>query len=200
MSILRYFQFDKNTTTSSPSSYNTTFEMNTYDIFTDGSEIKHKTTYKTLAVAWAYVIKFNRETMKKDALGMHNLKLGNNQRAELMAIYKSLESLHDIIDDNNQSNKNDMEINIYTDSDYALKSLTVWSLNWKRNGWKTANKKPVKHKDIIEPCLDIVNALKKNGHIVSFHHVRSHTNKTDYISLGNNEADILAQSTAKTML
>lgn len=196
MTILKYFQTSENKSI-------IPVEMHTYDIFTDGSEIKHKKTYKTLSVAWAYIINLNREMITSNSDNILDLKEGNNQRAELVAIYKALNDVFILTVSNSNRDvivNNSIEINIYSDSDYAIKCFTVWSLNWKRNGWKTANKKPVKHKDIIEPCINLINEIKRKGHLISFHHVRAHTNKTDYISRGNNSVDILAQSTARSML
>ena len=64
-----------------------------YDIFTDGSEIKEKGTYKTLGLGWAYVVKQNKETIAEVSGTMSE---GNNQRVELYAIYKALEYLQKI--------------------------------------------------------------------------------------------------------
>jgi ribonuclease HI len=44
--------------------------------------------------------------------------------------------------------KNSSEITIYTDSTYLKDGITVWINNWKKNGWKSASKKPVKNKDL----------------------------------------------------
>ena len=101
-----------------------------YDIFTDGSEIKEKGTYKTLGLGWAYVVKQNKETIAEVSGTMSE---GNNQRVELYAIYKALEYLQKI--SLNSTIKYD--IIIHSDSDYSIKSLTLWSLNWVRNQWMT---------------------------------------------------------------
>ena len=44
--------------------------------------------------------------------------------------------------------KNNSEITIYTDSTYLKDGITIWINNWKKNGWKGANKKPIKNKDL----------------------------------------------------
>lgn len=163
-----------------------------YDIFTDGSEIKEKGTYKTLGLGWAYVVKQNKETMAEVSGTMSE---GNNQRVELYAIYKALEYLQKI--SLNSTIKYD--IIIHSDSDYSIKSLTLWSLNWVRNQWMTSNKKPVKHRDLIEPSLNMIKELKKHHHLV-FNHVRSHTNKQDFIHKGNAEADALATHESKASI
>jgi ribonuclease HI len=56
---------------------------------------------------------------------------------ELMAAIKSLESL-----------KEPYEVILTTDSQYVRKGITEWIVNWKKNGWKNAAKKPVKNSDL----------------------------------------------------
>lgn len=104
-----------------------------------------------------------------------------NQRAELYAIYKAIKKI-------DKKLKFDT-IHIYSDSEYSIKSLTVWIKEWKKNGWKTANKKPVQNVDII---MKIDKKLQKYKGSIFFTHVYSHTGKQDIHSLGNEEADKLA--------
>ena len=60
-----------------------------------------------------------------------------NNRMELMAAIIALESI-----------KRPCEITLTTDSQYVRKGITEWIANWKRRGWKTADKKPVKNQDL----------------------------------------------------
>ena len=60
-----------------------------------------------------------------------------NNRMELMAAIEALESL-----------KEPCQIRLTTDSVYVQKGISEWLVNWKRNGWKTAGKKPVKNVDL----------------------------------------------------
>lgn len=106
-----------------------------------------------------------------------------NQRAELYAIYKAI-----------KTTVNEYEcqtINVYTDSEYSIKSLTIWINNWKKNGWKNSKKEDVANQDIIKK-IDKYLMLYKNK--IFFHHVRSHTGKQDEISKGNEMADSLARN------
>jgi ribonuclease HI len=103
-----------------------------------------------------------------------------NQRAELFAILKALESI-DI--------KKYNQINIYTDSKYSISCITIWIDNWLKNNWQSKYKKPVKNKDIIK---DIYAIYSKYNHI-NFIHIFAHTNKKDIHSLGNEKADLLAR-------
>lgn len=108
-----------------------------------------------------------------------------NQRAELYAIYKAIKiiSTHD---------KN-FNIKIYTDSEYSIKSLTIWIKNWKKNNWISSTGKPVMNQDIIHKIDKLMeNHLGK----IKFSHVRAHTNKDDYESIHNDITDKLAKSGA----
>ena len=110
-----------------------------------------------------------------------------NQRAELYAILMAIVKItKDIIDVKS--------ITIYTDSDYSIKSLTVWIKKWVKNGWKTYNKKPVENTDLIKSIHHMMEQYKGQ---IKFVHVRSHTKKTDPASVGNSIADDLAVQGAK---
>jgi ribonuclease HI len=63
--------------------------------------------------------------------------LTTNNRMELMAAIRALESL-----------KRPCRVRMTTDSQYVQKGITEWMPRWKRNGWKTAAKKPVKNVDL----------------------------------------------------
>jgi ribonuclease HI len=60
-----------------------------------------------------------------------------NNRMELMAVIRGLEAL-----------KRSCSVVVVTDSRYVMDGLTKWMAGWKRNGWRTANKKPVKNQDL----------------------------------------------------
>lgn len=60
-----------------------------------------------------------------------------NNRMELMAVISALEAL-----------KRPSSVRVTTDSKYVQNGITSWIGNWKRNGWKTAAKKPVKNSDL----------------------------------------------------
>lgn len=147
-------------------------------VFTDGSCIGNGKTYATGGYGIHYPNKEYND-VSEPLLG----KPVTNQRAELMAIYKALKT---ILED--KKNKYD-QIIIYTDSEYSIKSLTKWSANWIKRGWKNSKKQDVKNKDILEPLINLYNNNKLK---IILKHIRSHTGKTDSISLGNEEADKLA--------
>ena len=94
-----------------------------------------------------------------------------NNRMELTAVIRALESL-----------KRDCDVDLYTDSQYVKQGIESWVRNWKRNGWKTADRKPVKNAELWRE-LDALNAR----HRVRWHWVRGHSNDPD-----NERADALA--------
>lgn len=64
-------------------------------------------------------------------------KLTTNNQMELQAVIEALKIL-----------KKSIPVTIYTDSKYVMDGITKWIFNWKKNGWKSANKKPVKNYEL----------------------------------------------------
>jgi len=102
-----------------------------------------------------------------------------NNRMELMAAIQALETL-----------KRPCQVKLYTDSKYVLQGITEWMENWKKRGWKTAAKKPVKNEDLWRR-LD--EALQR--HQVEWQWVRGHTG-----DIGNEKADELANKGVEAFL
>jgi ribonuclease HI len=94
-----------------------------------------------------------------------------NNRMELMAAIQALENLN-----------RQCRVILTTDSEYVRKGITEWLGNWKKRGWKTAAKQPVKNQDLWQR-LDKVAA----EHHVEWHWVRGHTGHPE-----NERADQLA--------
>jgi ribonuclease HI len=82
-----------------------------------------------------------------------------NNRMELMAAISALEAL-----------KRPCDVDLHTDSQYLRQGITSWIHGWKRNGWKTADRKPVKNADLWLR-LDVAVAR----HTVHWHWVRGHS-------------------------
>ncbi len=78
------------------------------------------------------------------------------------------------------------EVQIFTDSKYVKSGITEWIHNWKKNGWKTANKQKVKNKDLWEE-LDLLT----NQFEISWNWVKAHS--ADEL---NNEVDLIAREAA----
>jgi len=96
-----------------------------------------------------------------------------NNRMELMAAIKALEEIN-----------KDYKINLYTDSNYVKDGINSWISNWKKNNWKTANKKEVKNKDL---WIRLDAAIE--GKDISWIWVKGHAGNA-----GNEQADYLARS------
>jgi ribonuclease HI len=97
--------------------------------------------------------------------------LTTNNRMELTAAIKALEAL-----------KRKCSIALYTDSKYVMDGIKSWLPNWKKRGWKTADKKPVKNQDLWVQ-LDAQVAL----HEIEWHWVKGHSGHPE-----NERADELA--------
>ena len=78
------------------------------------------------------------------------------------------------------------KVQIFTDSKYVKSGITEWIHNWKKNGWKTADKKEVKNKNLWTKLDDLSNAFD-----IEWIWVKAHSN--DEL---NNEVDLLARSSA----
>lgn len=94
-----------------------------------------------------------------------------NNRMELTAAIEALAAL----------NRN-CELTLYTDSQYVRRGITEWLQNWKKNGWKTAAKKPVKNADLWQKLDEQVAR-----HQINWVWVKGHAGNP-----GNERADYLA--------
>lgn len=94
-----------------------------------------------------------------------------NNRMELMAAIQGLRAL-----------KRPCQVDLYTDSQYVRKGIMEWMAGWKKNGWKTAARKPVKNEDLWRTLDEEVAR-----HDVKWHWVRGHSGVP-----GNERADALA--------
>ena len=95
-----------------------------------------------------------------------------NNRAEMYAVIDCLLTIM-----NNREYFDDYytrKVIIHTDSKFTIDLLTKWLANWKKNGYKTAKKKPVKNKDLVVMLDNTVQQAKSQGYIVEFKHVRAH--------------------------
>ena len=99
--------------------------------------------------------------------------LTTNNRMELTAAAEALEAL-----------KRGSEVDLYTDSQYVRSGITSWIDGWKRNGWKTADRKPVKNAELWQR-LDAA----RQRHKIKWHWVRGHADTE-----GNIRADELARA------
>jgi ribonuclease HI len=101
--------------------------------------------------------------------------LTTNNRMELMAAIEALKAL-----------KRPCRVKLTTDSAYVRDGITKWIHGWRRNGWRTADKKPVKNADLWQALLDA-----SEPHRIEWHWVKAHNGHAE-----NERADILACAAA----
>jgi ribonuclease HI len=95
-----------------------------------------------------------------------------NNRMELQAVIEALDAL-----------TRTAHIDLYTDSAYVKNGITSWIHSWKKNGWKTADKKPVKNADLWQAL-----EAARHKHEVDWHWVKGHAGHPE-----NERADELAR-------
>ena len=116
---------------------------------------------------WGAILRYNKR--EKELWGGEADT--TNNRMELMAAIRALEAL-----------KRRSHVKLYTDSIYVMKGITSWIHDWKRKGWRTADKKPVKNEDLWRR-LDELAAR----HEIEWHWVKGHAGHPE-----NERADALA--------
>jgi ribonuclease HI len=104
---------------------------------------------------WGAILQWGDHTKELHGGEAHT----TNNRMELMAAIMALESL-----------KRPVTVDLHTDSQYLRNGIMSWIHGWKKNGWRTADKKPVKNADLWQR-LDA--AVK--SHTVHWHWVRGHS-------------------------
>ena len=96
-----------------------------------------------------------------------------NNRMELLAAIEALNAL-----------TQPCVVELYTDSQYVKGGMTGWIVGWKKNGWRTSAKKPVKNAELWQALDEAVS-----GHTVNWHWVKGHAGHPE-----NERADELARS------
>ena len=102
--------------------------------------------------------------------------LTTNNRMELLAAIEGLDSLTEAC-----------QVDLTTDSQYVKQGINQWIHNWRKNGWKTSAKKPVKNVDLWQRLDQLVNK-----HTVEWHWVKGHSGHPE-----NERCDDLARQAAE---
>ena len=121
---------------------------------------------------WAYILRFGEHAREKSGFVTET----TNNRMELTAAIEGLRAL-----------KEPCKVEVVTDSEYVKNGITTWIHGWKRNGWKTAAKKPVVNQDLWQD-LDGATA----GHEIRWTWTKGHADHDD-----NNRCDELATRAAR---
>jgi ribonuclease HI len=107
---------------------------------------------------WAFVATDGKNTAERSGGEADT----TNNRMELTAVIRALKAA-----------SKHAEVEIHTDSQYVKNGMQVWIKNWKKNGWKTADKKVVKNQDLWMLLDEITIDFRLRGNI-SWHWVRGH--------------------------
>ena len=121
---------------------------------------------------WAYILRFNEHTREMSGFERQT----TNNRMELTAVIKGLRAI-----------KEPCKVEVVTDSEYVKNGITTWIHNWKRNGWKTAAKKPVVNQDL---WMDLDR--EASSHDIRWTWTKGHASHED-----NNRCDELATRAAR---
>ncbi|HNY25357.1 MAG TPA: ribonuclease HI [Alphaproteobacteria bacterium] len=103
---------------------------------------------------WAFVATDGKNVAERSG----GEKDTTNNKMELMAVIKALGAA-----------AKHKEVEIYTDSQYVKNGMQSWIKNWKKNGWKTADKKPVKNKELWQKLDELAQSIKIHWNWVKGH-------------------------------
>jgi ribonuclease HI len=166
-----------------------------FSIFCDGA--CKNNGKKNAKAGYGVSVQYDKKELFIISNPLEDSEFHTNQRAELRALSDALDISYKKV--NALALKLDVsvkKVNIYSDSEYSINCLTKWAPSWSKKGWRKANGDDVLHVDIIKPMFEKWSEWNKIAHKLMYdiqiHHVRSHTGKKDYISLGNERADELA--------
>lgn len=136
--------------------------MKKYEVFTDGG-----CSGNPGPGGWAYVILENDSMISYSSGGLEQT---TNNIMELSAVINAIKACQLIGCD---------EISISTDSQYVKNGITTWIINWKKNGWRTAGKDPVKNKELWEELDNLNNSSKIQWNWVKGHAGIKYNEKCD---------------------
>ena len=122
---------------------------------------------------WAAVIRAGAK--EKEISGGEPLT--TNNRMELLAAIRGLEAL-----------KRPCKVALYTDSIYVRDGITKWIHGWRRNGWKTADRKPVKNAELWQALIDASAPHRIDRHWVKVHAGHPENERADALACAEAEA------------
>lgn len=132
-------------------------------IYTDGA-----CSMPSMKGGWGAVLKFG-DTIKEIS-GF--AKETTNNQMELTACIEALSAIK----------KDGFEIDIHTDSQYVKNGITEWIFNWKKNGWKTAGRKPVKNAELWVRLDELNFKLKPKWNWVKAHNGNILNERADFLA------------------
>ena len=123
---------------------------------------------------WGAILRY--KDVEKEISGSQEAT--TNNRMELTAVLQALQLL-----------KEPCEVQIYTDSQYVMKGAEEWLFGWAKNGWRTADKKPVKNSDLWQELY----CLQKK-HVLHWHWVKGHAGHSE-----NERCDLMARNAIENL-
>jgi ribonuclease HI len=132
---------------------------------------------------WAAVLEFGPHTREVSG----GTPATTNNRMEIQAAIEALAAL-----------KEPCQVEFHTDSEYLRNGITAWLWNWKRNGWRTKDKKPVKNDDLWRSLDTQVAKHKMNWHWVKGHAGHAGNERCD--QLANEEIAKIKKTHTKEQL
>ena len=142
-------------------------QKNSIEIFTDGA-----CSGNPGPGGWGAILRYGDVEKELSGFSRHT----TNNRMELLAAICAIEAL-------NRTTVGELT----TDSSYVKDGITKWIHNWKKNGWRKSNRKPVENKDLWERLDAAVSS-----HNITWHWIRGHTGHVE-----NERADTLAVDAIK---
>lgn len=124
---------------------------------------------------WAFILKHPASGKSMEGSGAEPQT--TNNRMELMAVIRGLESL-----------KGASIVDLYSDSQYVLNGLKEWMASWKKRGWKTADKKPVKNIDLWQKLDELQKAHELRFHWIRGHNEHPENERCDQLAVAAREA------------
>jgi len=128
---------------------------------------------------WAYVILKNEQGEAKGPIFLTENwgaeKSTTNNRMELMAVISALESL-------SREEAGAEMLNLYTDSQYVQKGMTLWLKDWKKKGWKTSGREPVKNQDLWQRLDALAGGFRVNWVWVKGHAGNEYNERCDALT------------------
>ncbi|MFB3430171.1 MAG: ribonuclease HI [Phycisphaerales bacterium] len=128
----------------------------TVELFTDGA-----CSGNPGPGGWAFLLKHAASGSQKEGSGGDPAT--TNNRMELQAVIEGLKAL-----------TRPSVVDLFSDSKYVLDGLESWIKGWKKNGWKTKSKQPVKNAELWRELDEL-----RNQHTVRFHWVKGHSNHAE---------------------
>lgn len=151
-------------------------------IFTDGSSLGNGLS----GARCGYGVYWGRDSDKNVAKPVLFGEQTNNH-GELLGLLYAFRQINEL-DPKDAKQRFD----VYTDSQYGCNCITKHARNWVRNGWKTAAKQPVKHKELIQEINKTINAILDKKIDIRLKYIPAHVGHE-----GNEEADKLAKLGAR---